>query len=209
MWAQADNRDPRTVRNSLTVSSWSMEKSNLESPEKTALSLTERKATGKGTWSSLGKKHHPQHTVHSPGHVGQRMRPIYRLLHLTKGQDLQRKLGTATKESPWDCWSCTPVPPLPTGSKDLPLHLHAQRSSTVPSPPTSPDSPRTHDQLTNHPGPHTRARVGVFLKESGLEPFNFETCSGVASKRVFLKVDFKNWGIYKLLSLSAYPLICL
>lgn len=34
--AQAGNRDPRTVRNSLMVSCWSMEKSNLESPEKIA-----------------------------------------------------------------------------------------------------------------------------------------------------------------------------
>lgn len=61
-----------------------------------------------------------------------------------------------------------------TGPKDLPMHLHAQRSSTAPSA-TSPDSPRTHHQLTNYPGPRTGEGMGVFLKTLGLEPFNFGT----------------------------------
>lgn len=55
-----------------------------------------------------------------------------------------------------------------TSPKDLPLHLRTQRSSPAPSP-ASPATPRTKDQLTSHPEPHTGVWRGVFLKNSGLE----------------------------------------
>lgn len=188
MWVQADNRDPRTVGNSLMVSCWSMEKSNLESQEKTTLSLTDKEKQQEKALDPVWERNRVRITQYTAPGVqakGWDPSPGSHILwkdRIASGELPQRSDHGAAGAVHRDLTLCT-------DSKDLPLHLHAWRSSVAPSPPPAwnPQGPVTGSPTIQDHKVWQRSVRGWFPQNHLTLRL---TVSGVASKKFFLKADF-------------------
>lgn len=129
-------------------------------PKRHWLKMTARQGRVKGTWSSLGKKHHPHHTVQARV-CRQKDKTHLQAPHLMKEQDLQCKWETDIKLS-WECWSCAPAPAFPPATRTC---LCTCSLREAPLPLLQPALPR-QGHRTGHPEPHTGVCVP---KNSGLE----------------------------------------